>query len=256
MEDIYGYLRYTANLIADSRFGDKLILKGGSVLMSKLIECDRQDLMRITRDIDIHCDKKDLWIDFYTNIEAILNNNNQGLIYKIIKRRSLDKGLDTSDSLKFNIIDTINNKEVQFKIDMNIKSNCIISIEYSPILNMNTYDAVTMLSDKIVVVSSEKIYRRIKDLYDLTVLSSLYDYEYTNIIKHIQIKNPNITLKDMLIPKNFAAIQHAYSLYRGIYNKPSIQNLVASSRVFLQPIYSKYSGELIWNHMKALWERV
>lgn len=46
--DIYEYLKYTANLIAQSRFGNKLILKGGSVLMSKLIECGRPDLGRLT----------------------------------------------------------------------------------------------------------------------------------------------------------------------------------------------------------------
>lgn len=42
MDDIYGYLRYTANLISQSHFHNKMILKGGSVLISKLIECGRK----------------------------------------------------------------------------------------------------------------------------------------------------------------------------------------------------------------------
>ena len=73
LDTYYYYLRITANLIAQSRFKNKMILKGGSVLMSKLTECNREDLYRLTRDLDIHCDKREVWIDFYTNIEKILN---------------------------------------------------------------------------------------------------------------------------------------------------------------------------------------
>ena len=83
MQDIYEYLRYTANLIAASEFGNQLVLKGGSVLIYKLIECNRLDLYRLTTDLDIHCDKKEVWIAFYTNIENILNNNDRNYIYKI-----------------------------------------------------------------------------------------------------------------------------------------------------------------------------
>lgn len=62
MENMFEYLRYTANLIADSRFASQIILKGGSVLLSKLIECGREDLFRLTRDLDIHCNKKEVWM--------------------------------------------------------------------------------------------------------------------------------------------------------------------------------------------------
>ena len=181
MQDIYEYLRYTANLIAASEFGNQLVLKGGSVLISKLIECNRLDLYRLTTDLDIHCDKKEVWIAFYTNIENILNNNDRNYIYRVEKRRSEIKGLETSDSLRFSLNDS--GTIVNFKIDMNIKSNRIITVECSPILNMNTYDALTMLSDKIVAVSSDKIYRRIKDLYDITVFASLLS-DFSNVKTH------------------------------------------------------------------------
>lgn len=143
MQAIYEYLRYTANLISTSPFGNKLILKGGSVLISKMIECGKEDL-------DIHCDKTEIWVAFYNNIENILNNNDRGYVYKIIKRRSQEKGLAQSDSLVFTLNDQ--GAIIRFKIDMNIKSSRIITVDYSPILNMTTYDAYTMLSDKIVVV--------------------------------------------------------------------------------------------------------
>jgi len=255
IEDIYNYLVHTANLIAQSTFGDKMILKGGSVLISKMIENSRLDLYRKTTDLDIHCDKKEVWIDFYTNIESILNNNNFGYVYKIIDRRSIKKGFDTSDSLKFNLFDSYNNKTIEFKIDMNIKSNAIISCEYSPILKMDTYDALTMLSDKIVVVSSQKIYRRIKDLYDLCVIISLYDLEYRDIIKHLKIKHKGIELKNMLTQENFVNIKHAFSKYDGITNKPDVLVIIGLAQTFLQPIYygMNLESDIIWSKERASW---
>lgn len=252
-DDIYGYLVDTANLISQSRFGDKMILKGGSVLMSKLTECGRDDLKRITRDLDIHCDKREVWIDFYTNIESILNSNNLGYTYRITERRSAKKGLDTSDSLKFVLNDIVNSKTIEFKIDMNIKSNTIITCDYSPILNMNTYDLNTSITDKIIVVSSKKVFRRIKDLYDIAVMASICNFSYSDVQKHIVVKHGNVELTNMLIPENYEMLKHAYDLYKGILNKPTLENLVSIDSSFLEPFYIGYNGELVWDCQRAFW---
>lgn len=252
MEDIYEYLRYTANIISQSSFSNKMILKGGSVLISKLIECGREDLYRLTTDLDIHCDKREIWIDFYNNIESILNKNDAGYVYKIIKRRSEIKGLGESDSLMFSLND--HGKVITFKMDMNIKSNSIITVDYSPILNMNTYDAYTMMVDKIVVVSSNKIFRRIKDLYDIAVLASIYNFKYSELVRHMEIKHPNVKLENMLIPDNISNIEHAYNVFSGIRNKPDIRYLLNYCLTFLEPIYLGYNqGELVWNIEQVKW---
>jgi len=255
IDDIFNYLVDTIKLISTSTFGDKMILKGGSVLISKMIENDRSDMYRKTSDIDIHCDKKELWIDFYKNIESILNNNSLGYKYKMIHRRSEEKGLNTSDSLKFKLYDTNIDKEIEFKIDMNIKSNTIITYEYSQTLQMSTYDALTMLSDKIVVVSSQKIYRRIKDLYDLIVLVSLYNFEYDDILNHLGMKHQGAILENMLTNNNFKDINHAYSKYRGIQNKPDIMTVISIAQAFLQPIYNpdNVKHNITWDKEKSSW---
>ena len=85
-----------------------------------------ENIFGLTRDLDIHCNKKEVWIDFYTNIESVLNMNDRGYIYKITKRRSQEKGLNTSDSLTFSLND--DGKAIQFKMDMNIKGNHIITV--------------------------------------------------------------------------------------------------------------------------------
>lgn len=251
INDIFEYLAYTANLISRSSFGNKMILKGGTALMSKLIECGRTDLRRLTRDLDIHCDNKEVWVNFCTNIENILNNNSMGYVYKITKRRSKEKGLVQSDSLVFELND--NGKIIEFKIDMNIKSNSIITVEYSPILNMTTYDTYTMLADKISSISSKTIFRRIKDLYDLAVLITIQDYSYTEVMKHIKIKHPTFEPVNMLTPNNFDELVHAYNKYRGIRNKPEIEYLIPYCSTFLQPIYLGYTGELLWSAQSISW---
>lgn len=254
MRDIFEYLIYTANLISKSYFGNKLILKGGSVLMSKLIEYNRTDLYRQTTDIDIHCNSKETWINFCNNIENILNNNDRGYKYKIVKRRSESKGLDTSDSLQF-IIEAPNDR-VSFKIDMNIKDDNIITIDYSPTLNMNTYDCYTMVTDKIIVVSSRKVFRRIKDLYDLAVLTSIQSYNYSDLMQHMTIKHPNTNLINMLTYDNFNDLEHAYTKFNGITNKPDINYLISHDAKFLEPLYKNYKeGKLIWNNNLVCWQK-
>lgn len=62
--DIYDYLVFTAQLISRSYFKDKFVFKGASVLVSKLIQYEREDLYRITRDLDIHCSSKEIWVEF------------------------------------------------------------------------------------------------------------------------------------------------------------------------------------------------
>ena len=253
LENIYNYLVDTIRIISNTDFGALFVLKGGSVLMSKLHECNRNDLGRLTRDIDIHCESKEVWINFCRNIENILNNNSFGYIYKLVGRRSTDIDLDASDSLKLILLDTRLNKEVHIKIDMNIKSNSIITCEYSIPLNMYTYDFYTSLSDKIVVVSSEKIYRRIKDLYDIAVIANISDLSYSNIAQHIRVKHTNAELKNMITQENISKIDHAYNAYKGISIKPDMNSLLSLASRFLQPFYVNYQGELLWYHNQLSW---
>lgn len=254
MIDIYGYLVYTINLISNSVYGKYFILKGGSALVSKMIENNRKDLYRLTSDIDIHCNSWDIWTNFCRDIIPILNSNDRGYHYTLVKRRVDTKPSTTTDSLKFNLI-TPQEQSIDFKMDMNVKSNSIITVDYSPILKMNIYSKYTMLVDKISVVSSRSIFRRIKDFYDLGVLISLYDFDLNTIRKHFSIKNPNAKLVNMLVKNNFDNINHAYSKYQGILNKPNILVLWSYCETFLRPIYEGKEN-LIWNHITGTWTSI
>jgi hypothetical protein len=111
-----------------------------------------------------------------------------------------------------------------------------------------------MLSDKIVVVSSINIYRRIKDLYDLSVLASLGSLKLSDVRKTLKRKHPDVELANMLIQENYGDLCHAYDRYSGILNKPDIELLIAFGNSFLHPIYSNHKGELIWEPESARWK--
>lgn len=252
MTDVYNYLQYTVALIAHSRFGSKFVVKGGTALIAKLIENRATAFYRQTSDIDLHCDAISVWEDFCENILSILNDNEDGYLYTLLKRRCQRGSVQTSDSLSLCIKD--GNTTHSFKIDMNVKSNRIITTVFSPVLEINTYDLLTMLSDKIVAVSSNYVFRRIKDLYDIMVISSLSDFQFNEIVEHIQLKHPNAQLQDMLTKEHAPEIQHAYEKYTSIRNKPDYTELVLSAYVFLEPFYVQERNEaLYWSKEKAEW---
>lgn len=249
--DIFKYLCYTANLIADSEYGNKFILKGDSVLVTRVLELNRPDLYRLTSDLDIHCDKQEVWDRFCSEVVDLLNNNDRGYEYYLVKRRSLEKPMNNSDSLTFRLV--TEDDVIEFKMDMNIKSNSIITAEFSTALNMKTYDAMTMLSDKVVAVSSRAVYRRAKDLYDIYVIMSMYSFNIRNLQEYIKLKHPDANLTNMLVGENYTDIEHAYERYEGISNKPLLQVLFTSVQSFLQPVYMGVSSGLVWDSKQGRW---
>ena len=98
---------------------------------------------------------------------------------------------------------------VDISIDMNVKPDSTIQKFYIDYLKSATYSPLTMLSDKIAVVSSKKIYRRIKDLYDLYCLTQLFTFDIADVRKMLNTKHKDIELNNMLLESNFADLDHA-----------------------------------------------
>lgn len=57
----------------------------------------------------------------------------------------------------------------------------------------------------------------------------------------------------MLTATNYPALSHAYEMYKGIFNKPSINELLAVNSVFLEPVYLNYGGNAVWSHGELRW---
>lgn len=115
----------------------------------------------------------------------------------------------------------------------------VINITPGVNINLDEYDNYTMLADKITVVCSRKIFRRIKDIYDIYVLSMLQDYKMEVLVQTIKGKRPEFleSKRIMFRPDTMAELEHAYDKFTGIVNKPKFETVYNVSSNFVSPIY-------------------
>ena len=114
-------------------------------------------------------------------------------------------------------------------------------------------DNNTMLADKILVVSSHQVFRRIKDIYDIYVLAKLYYFRFSELNEQLHTKHPNAVLENYLIPDNAPDLMHAYNAYTGIVHKPKLSAVLTVCNNFLQPFYEQNGGNLIWDPNETMW---
>ena len=243
---LFEVLQIMIRQIGGSKYNKHFVLKGGSALMTLLLESNKENLFRKTSDIDLHVDSAEIWREFKSNVESILNSNPYGAIFSVISSR--DKS-EVSDSITLQADYSGGSDKV--KIDMNVGVFSTITMAYLPTLGINSYDCETMLVDKINAVSSQKIFRRIKDLYDICAISQLKNYSSADILKHIEVKRPEFFTdgKNMLVPENIDNLEHAYSQYRGISMKPKFELVLNLCINFLEPFYLRIEN-VVWNGEK------
>lgn len=227
--------------LSNSKFKDYFIIKGGSALMLSLKEENESSFIRETTDIDIHCESKDIWYKFVNDCEDLFNNNKNGFIFKLVKERKLTEETSSS-SLKFNVTNH-KNESCTVKVDMNIKSNDVIGYEKFNSIDLNHFDYYTMLSDKIVVCCSHKIFRRIKDLYDLYAITKTNNVKLIELAKRIKIKHNTDKLEIFINEYTYKDLEHAYNKYKGFPINRNFDELYIYVVNFLKPFieyYNKY----------------
>lgn len=138
---------------------------------------------------------------------------------------------------------------------MNIKRQTGIILDFSELLGMPTYSASTMICDKIVAVSARSVFRRIKGIYDIAVLASLYSFRYSDLASQLRSRG-TVILTNMLIPQNMPDLAHAYARFRGIVNKPKFEDLIFVVQRFLYPFYFGVTTDLVWNGGTGTWEHL
>ena len=190
---------------------DKLkdnVVKGGISLVLHETDTDKIPA-RPTTDIDFHFyDERD-WIDYSSNcIEVANKNSNLGITYMMEKEPKV-----TENGGRLYIIAT-KVQSVKFHIDMNYG----VSVITDSIKGVNTYSVSTMLTDKLSVVCSSKIRRRIKDLYDLYLLSSNNKFYLSDLVDNItdRLNSKNIYITSIWYlekPENMVEVKQAYNKF-------------------------------------------
>ncbi len=92
-----------------------------------------------------------------------------------------------------------------------------------------------MIADKLSAISTEKVFRRIKDVVDLYYLSKVFSFDHTDVRR--VLKNSGRTLgnfSDFLY--GTGALRHAYEKFRfeGGVNKPPFEEVYESVKVYIK----------------------
>lgn len=143
-----------------------------------------------------------------------------------------------------------------YHIDVSVRkqnSNVTMSLNGVPV---KCATVEKMLCDKLSAISTKTVNRRVKDVYDIYYMSSVFSFTYNNIVS--TFKRDDRILGDF---KTFLSaydnLKHAYILYKGIYDKKDFDIIYAQVKEFCLP-FVKYGVEgvfksLFWNNNVRQW---
>lgn len=249
----FDILVFMINKIHEHDSKNDIILKGGTALMDRVLAV-KPEMYRMTEDIDLHIKTEEAYNKIFSNIENILNDNNLGLIFKVTGHRERS---GTGERFKLEVTKP-DGTVFKAKIDMQVGVSYQVDTEFGVRVKSLTYSNYSMLADKISVISSDRLYRRSKDLYDLYILTRLYDYDMEKLIRIIMLKRHELitSYTDMFTPENLPAIEQAYSKFRNVLEKPDFCVIYKHVTAFIYPIYKRFEGDTTyktWNKELMKW---
>lgn len=222
-----------------------LVFKGALITKLILLENININVYRETQDIDAN------WVDEKPSMEY-LNTCIDMAVKKVNNTYSSIIIRDYSDKQSAGLKIINENKNEILKIDIKISPIKDTHIYYLGDLTFKGVKVNQILCDKISSISSDKIFRRIKDIVDIYALSQCIDTNINEILKIAKETNRNILNFEAFINRK-SDVEYAYNKLRGIENKPEFEELYLQVCKFLNPFISK-NYELIWNSKENIWE--
>ncbi|MNL91346.1 hypothetical protein D3C81_10790 [compost metagenome] len=232
----------TIMILQTSKYSNLFVFKGGNCIASMLNANNLPMTSRYTSDIDLHWKEgyRDGWEDLILNIEELLNKYTRlGVKYILKSRRGYTKNAN-GDSIA--LIAKIGDKQIDFKIDMNFSYKQVGIQQYKTITTRGIftgYNDCTILADKLYVLKSIKICRRVKDLYDVYIYTYKGNISMSELLNVINDKWIDFDLDNSYIldEQNKVTIHHAFSKYRfrvSVHDFNTVYNRVLA---FVEPVY-------------------
>lgn len=213
--------------------GMPISFKGSMVLKACLMEAGYDEETRHTVDIDANWNSEDS-----ITAEQILE--------------SLQLALDESDlkldlhiyrfpgekrSAGFEVLDRAT-KEVLFTMDIDVNrpvpETRIYEIEG---IRFRGASPAVMIADKVASISTDKVFRRIKDVVDLYYISKVFEFDLERV--YSAIKDSGRDLGDFNgFLYRVADLDHSYQKFRfsGGVNKPSFEQVYEGAKSFVSAL--------------------
>jgi hypothetical protein len=155
-------------------------------------------------------------------------------------------------SAGFKIVDA--GGDIKLSIDIDMRT---VTYRRSYHFGNITFEGVApnnVISDKISVVSSDKVFRRIKDLLDLYALAHCVKVKTADIYGIWDEEKRSIGSFDAFINRQ-KDLNHSYEKLRRVNPKPEFTAVYTYLKRFLTPFSEVKNLSLVWDNFEGGWER-
>lgn len=164
-------------------------------------------------------------------VESIQNAlDNNGILLEVSIYRMYGEGRSAGFELKDK-----GTGEVLFTMDVDVNRPAVPTKIYEVIgIKFSGVTASQMLADKIFVTSSNKVFRRIKDVMDLYYLSKVIEYDSKDVLRTIDNSGRKLGDFEGFINRT-DDLRHSYEKFRfsGGVNKPPFEEVYQSVKQYI-----------------------
>ena len=210
--------------------------KGSMVLKACLMEAGYDEETRHTVDIDAN------WISDAPPTAEQMVDSLQSAIGKsgINLDVSLYRMYGEGRSAGFELKDS-NSGEVLFTMDMDVNR---------PAPTMKIYEIdeirfcgvapIQMIADKVAAVSTDKVFRRIKDVVDLYYLSKVFTFDRAAVLQTLKNNGRKLEGFGGFLHRN-EDLRHSYEKFRftGDVSKPPFDEVYKAAKAFIKDVLPK-----------------
>lgn len=213
--------------------GIPLDFKGAMVLKACLLEAGYSEEIRHTVDIDAN---------WHSEVPATAEQMTESL-QRALAKSGIDLGVSIyrmygeGRSAGFELKDNLT-EEILFSMDVDVNrptsATKIYEIENFKFRGISVSQ---MLADKLSSVSTDKVFRRIKDVVDLYYLSKVFSFEKNEVIQTLKNSDRTLdTFQGFLYRKD--DLRHAYEKFRftGGVDKPSFNEIYSSVKSYIKAV--------------------
>lgn len=213
--------------------GIPINFKGSMVLKACLLEAGYNEPIRHTVDIDAnwHSDIPPTTEQIKDSFQKAIDKSNLNLKVESFR----DYGENRSAG--FNLIDN-STGEIIFKMDVDVNRPVPPTKLYE--INGVQFRGVSplqMIADKVSVVSSDKVFRRIKDVIDLYYFSKAFNFNVEDISQTLKNSGREIGEFDGFLSRT-DDLKHSYEKFRfaGDIDKPPFEEIYSDVQTFIKDI--------------------
>ena len=213
--------------------GIPVSFKGSMVLKACLIEAGYDEETRHTVDIDANWNS-DMPPSAEQMVESLQSAiSKSGIQLKVSLYRMYGEGR----SAGFEIEDTATG-EVLFTMDVDVNRPVpptkIYEVEGIRFCGVSP---IQMIADKITVISSEKVFRRIKDVVDIYYISNVIVFDSTEVLRTVENSGRVLGNFDGFLHRP-EALRHSYEKFRfsGDVYKPQFEEVYNAVKLYIEDI--------------------